>query len=334
MNKLFYIIVIILTTSIYEASAQHSSGGKVKYGNHELDTLYVDNSKDLIKRENMIAQDGPSFNDREGRGALLPGIAGYLITKGTQAIQTMINNRKNRYTTQYNYAECDHYFYDQISTSSSNDITGLQFSGFKLVRLLRNGRNKDTMFFAKFIIDTTRGNLEEMMNNGIFHMRLDSIKIINSKIKAPKNYENLNLDFEIYITSSYRDDAGRLNTEAPLGKFIYTLRNFPLYKDDPAIQKKYDSINRVKPPLTGDCFMVPRSSGWYKNSDGLLQPCWGQGLYSIKVMVKETTKPKFIDKIIIYSSGPTLGIVPGVLQKKYASSASSSSSSSSKSAKK
>ncbi len=332
MNKYLYLMVIMLTATIYKVTAQHSPGGKKNFGNHELDTLCVDNSKDLIKRENMITQDGPSFNDREGRGVLLPGIAGYLITKGTQAIQTMINNRKNRYTAQYNYAECDHYFYDQISTSSSNDITGLQFSGFKLVRLLRNGRNKDTIFFAKFIIDTTRGNLEEMMNNGIFHMRLDSIKIINSKIKAPKNYKNLNLDFEIDFTSSYRDDAGSLNTGAPLGKFIYTLRNFPLYKDDAAVQKKYDSINRVKPALTGDCFMVPRSSGWYKNSEGLLQPCWGQGLYSIRVTIKETTKPKFIDKIIIYSSDPTLGIVPGVLQKKYASSGSSSSSS--KSAKK
>jgi len=283
--------------------------------------------------ENMAVQTGTTFNDQEGRGLLVSGVTGYLITKGTQAIQKMISNRKNRYISQSDYAECDHYFYDKISTLGPYDAVGLQFNGFQIIRLVRNKNGNDTLFFAKFILDTTRGRVEEMINNGIFHLKLDSIRMMSTKVKAPKKADKVSLDFVIDFASSYRDNAGRLNTDAPLGKFIFTLRNVPLYKNDSTIQKYYQSINRKKPALTGECFMVPRSAGYYKNQEGIVQDCWGQGLYSIKVTVKETTKPKFIDKLIVYSSDPTLAVLPGIMQKKYASSAASTSSSSSKSSK-
>ena len=287
--------------------------------------LNVDTSSNFLTAEAFPSQDAPSFHDREGRGLFIPLIAGYLINKGVQGIQKMISDRASRYIAQYNFAKLDHYFYDQISTSGAFDPTGIKFGGFKILRLYHAEKNEDdTVFYAKFILDTTEGKCMEIMNNGIFRLRLDSIMISKSRVRAPKNVKNLNVDFEIDFSSTYRGDNGQLFADAPLGKFIFTLRNAPLFKDDDESRSYYDSVDTKKPSLTGECFMVPRSAGYYKNKNGVVQSCWGMGLYSIKVSVKETSKVKFIDKLIIYTADPTLSVGSSMLQKKYATPSTSS----------
>ncbi|WP_447642575.1 MULTISPECIES: hypothetical protein [Chitinophagaceae] len=260
----------------------------------------------------------PQQNPEEGRGLILPLLAGYLINKGVAGVQKMIDDRKNRFITSYNFSQRDQYFYSDISTTSSSDLVGLQFEGFRIVRLAKKlaGQPADTLFYAKFVLDTTNGRLSEMANNGIFHLKLDSIRVSKARVAAPKNVRKLSLDFEITFQSSYRTADGQLYTDAPLGKFIFSLRDAPLYTpSDPESVAYYADLEKRKPLLTGESFLVPRSAGHYKNPQGIVNDCWGQGLYSVNVSVKECSKEKFVDKLIVFTSGPALNIAPAVLQK-------------------
>ncbi len=321
MNKPLLLLGITAITVTTALKAQHAGAEKLE--------LIVDTSRDFMVTRNLTVQEAPTFNERGGRGVFMPIVAGYLITKGVQGIQKLIDNRKNRYMAQYDFAERGHYFYDQIATSPIDPV-GLQFKGFKIIRLVKKeGGQADTMFYAKFILDTAADRFDEMMNNGMFHLRLDSIMVSKSRVKAPKNVDRLNMDFEIDFNTSYRSDDGQIHADALLGKFIFTLRNAPLYNGNNATKKFYDSLDAAKPPVTGECFMVPRSAGFYKTKNGVIKSCYGQGLYSVSVSVKETSKTKFVDRVIIFSSDPALNVGSQLLQKKYAGSGSSSGSSSS-----
>lgn len=315
MNKSTFIIFFLATITCSTLKAQHK--GSDRSGTEKM-RLSIDTCQNFLIPSRLAAESAPTFNERGSRGIFIPIIAGYLITKGVQEITKIIDNRKNRYIAQYKFSQPDNYFYDQVSTVNSMDPTGLQFKGFQIVRLLSNKNKKsDTLFYAKFIVDTTEGRFGEIVNTGIFRLRLDSIKVVRPKVKAPKNIRKINMDVEVDFTSSYRSDQGQFYSDAPLGKFIYSLRNAPLLGDDPQGTIFYNSIDSAKPKLTGECFMVPRSAGFYKTTNGVLETCYGQGLYSINISVKETSKPKFIDKVIVLTSDPAVNVGSAVLQKKY-----------------
>jgi hypothetical protein len=323
------------TFLIFIGMFMNSNGQRMRSQSDKLQ-LIVDTGKNLLAVNHLMTQEGPSFRERGSRAAFIPILAGFIINKGVQGIQTMINDRKSRYIAGYSFAERGHYFYDQISTVSAIDPVGLQFKGFQVQRVARNEQNGlDTILLAKFILDTTEGRISEIMNSGLFHLKLDSIRVKSAKVKLPRDGKGLNLDFEIVFNSSFRGDDGQIHPDAPLGRFIFTLRNIPLDLNDPGARLYYDSLDKVKPTLVGESFLVPRSSGFYKNRNGNVESCWGQGLYSINVNVKETSKVKFIDKLIIFSSDPTLSLGSSELQKNVNSSGSKPTpSSSSKSATK
>src|SRR5450631_3884298 len=157
-----YPLQIFLIIFFYAPSLRAQEGAKPKHMLEKLE-LRVDTSHNLLTPALLTVQSAPSFNERNGKGIFLPILAGYAITKGGQAIQKMISDRKSRYISQYNFAQRDHYFYDQISTNSSLDPAGIQFKGFTIVRLQnsKNAGGADTLLMAKFIIDTTEGKCAE-----------------------------------------------------------------------------------------------------------------------------------------------------------------------------
>jgi hypothetical protein len=57
--------------------------------------------------------------------------------------------------------------------------------------------------------------------------------------------------------------------------------------------------------VTGKSFVVPRSAGYFKNSDTIASG-YNQGSYSIVVSVKECTKPNFATSIIIENGSSML----------------------------
>jgi hypothetical protein len=279
--------------------------------------LKIDTARDIVSVDKLYPQSAPGMEQRGQDGRFIPLVAGYLITKGIREAQKLINDRKSRYISQDSYTVDNEYFYDQISAKNSFDPSGIIFKGFEIMRIEEKSKTEhDTVFFAKFILDTTGNKIEEIINNGIFRLRLDSLYISSTKVKMPRN-ARLSMDFEINFTSTYRSDNGQVFMNAPLGKFVYPLRNAPVHPGDTGYARYYSEKCREKPSLTGYCFTVPRSAGFYKNPDTkAVELCWGPGLYAISVTVKETSKEKFVDKVLVLSSDPVLTVGGSSLQNK------------------
>jgi hypothetical protein len=55
--------------------------------------------------------------------------------------------------------------------------------------------------------------------------------------------------------------------------------------------------------LEGFSFIVPRSCGFHKVDKNNAQPAYSQGTYSITVNVKESSKKKIVNQMIMDNSG-------------------------------
>jgi hypothetical protein len=284
---------------------------------NENKRIKVDTCKNIVSADKLYPQSAPSMEDRGVDGRFIPLVAGYLITAGVQEARKLINDRKNKYISQDNYTVDNQYFYDQISAKNGFDPSGINFKGFEVMRIEEKSKTKhDTVFFAKFILDTTGDRIEEIINNGIFRLRLDSLYISSTKVKMTRS-GRISMDFQIDFTSTYRGDNGQIFMNVPLGKFVYPLRNAPVHQEDTGYARFYAEKCREKPAIPGFCFTVPRSAGFYKNPDSkAIEPCWGPGLYAISVTVKETSKEKFVDKVLVLSSDPVLSVGGSSLQNK------------------
>ena len=129
------------------------------------------------------------------------------------------------------------------------------------------------------------------------------------------------MDFEISFLSSYISNNGQINTDVRVGKFIYSIRNAPLDQNDPSYKEYYQNLPIKNPFCTGQSFLIPRSAGYFKNDKTKkVEQCWGEGLFSIKVAVKESSKNSFVDKLNIYNSADLLSVGNASLQKKYGNS--------------
>jgi hypothetical protein len=296
-----------------------------KAGRDEKLEMSVDTAENILPPEMIRAQRAYAAGETPGRGI----VASFLINKGIQGIQSLIDNRKKKYSSDYSFAIKDESFYGHISTDGPFDPTGIRFKGFTVARVARGeDKHVDTLFIAKFSLDTSENRIREIMNNGIFRLRLDTFAIKSSRVRLPKHVKDLNLDFEITFLSSYIGGTGQINQDITVGKFLYSIRNAPLDPNDSSYDKFYNNIAKRRPECTGQSFLVPRSAGYYKDEDTrVVKQCWGQGLYSVKVSVKECSRNSFIDKVIIYSSGDILSVGNSSLQKKYGSSSPGSKSS-------
>jgi len=288
--------------------------------------MSIDTTEDVLPPQMIRSQKGYAAGETPGRGI----VTSFLINKGIQGIQSLIDNRKKKYSSDYSFAIKDESFYGHLSTDGPFDPTGIRFKGFTVARVARK-QNKpaDTLFIARFSIDTSENRIREIMNNGIFRLRLDTFAIKSSRVRLPKHVKELNLDFEISFLSSFITGNGQISQDITVGKFLYSIRNAPLDPNDSSYDKFYHNIAKRRPELTGQSFLIPRSAGYYKDEDTrAIRQCWGQGLYSVKVSVKECSRNTFIDKVIIYSSGDILSVGNSSLQKKYGSSSSGSNKSS------
>ena len=279
----------------------------------------------IEKEQNFVSFSGVrgrslvTMEDREGKRVIPVIIAGFLVGKGIQEVEKVISNRQSKYTTQHPFVSDIDYFYDQVSTDGPMDPTGIQFKGFVIRRVFRGeGGRMDTAFSARFMLDTSGDNLEEMVNNGIFKLRIDSLTIRKAQVLVPSRERKINLDFTIAITASYRGQDGKIYMDDTIGRFVYPVRDAPLDVSDTAYEPYYARVIATKPALLGQAFLVPRSSGYYRNdTTGMLTPCWGEGMYKISAVVRETSKKKYIDQVLSIAGEPTLSLIPSVVQKKF-----------------
>jgi hypothetical protein len=288
----FATTIFILQTIVYGQNRRHQS--------NEALQMKVKTQKDVINYSILKQQPMYSFNSRMN-GTRDAVIMPFLISKGVEGIQKFIDNRKKKYNAQYNFAQTDLNFYDQLSTESSLDPTGLQFKGFTLTRTFINKHGQeDTAFIVNFGLDTSKAY--EIINSSTFRLVLTDIEIRKPKVKMPNKVRTVNMDFEITFTTSYINDAGQMFTDVPLGKFIYALRNAPIDKSADGYKAYYDSLKGT--PLIGKSFIVPRSRGYYYAENNTIEKSFSAGAYSVQVSVKETSKNTFVDKLIIDNGRP------------------------------
>jgi hypothetical protein len=300
MRTCHFRLIIPFAAAIFFLQTMAVGQSKKNDKDHEALKMKVQTQKDVINYGALKQQPMYSFNSRMNgtRDAI---IMPFLISKGVEGIQKFIDNRKKRYNAQYNFAQTDLNFYDQLSTESPLDPTGLQFKGFSLTRTFKNKEGQeDTAFIINFGLDTSRAY--EIINSSIFRLVVSSIEIRKAKVKMPRNEKKINMDFEITFTTSYINDYGQMFTDVPLGKFLFALRNAPLDKNEDGYKAYYDSLKGA--PLVGKSFIVPRSRGYYYSENNTIEKSYSPGSYSIQVSVKETSKNTFVDKLIIENGIP------------------------------
>src|SRR5262245_11518900 len=130
-------------------------------GDEKLE-MRIDTSEDVIPAQMIRSQKGYAAGETPGRGI----VTSFLINKGIQGIQSLIENRKKKYSSDYSFAIKDESFYSHISTDGAFDPTGIRFKGFTVARVARKGNKPpDTVFIARFSIDTSENRIREIMNS-------------------------------------------------------------------------------------------------------------------------------------------------------------------------
>ncbi len=237
---------------------------------------------------------------RATRGILAP-LAVNLIGEATNAIKTIIKNEQDKYTTLTSLSKTDLYFYDQPSLDGPLDPAGMQFTGFNLLRTLKDekGNSTDTAFIAAFELDSSK--LREVMNNGTFRLSLKNFRLKYVKPKvALGSAHTMSIEINISFLTSYADEKGNIHDSVSLGKFHCLLQDISIDLQDPNFGKCPKDV-----VVSGRSFIVPRSAGYFKlenNNAAKIVKGYNQGQYSIIASVKECTKPVFGSKIIAENS--------------------------------
>ena len=314
MKRVHYLIIAILFLALTDGSAAFCQQ-VARNGATEVFEMKVDTASNIIDFDKIKYQKAYTLDERSGRGM----ISSFLIDKSIEGIKSLINNRKKKFNAGYSFAIKDETFYDQVSTEGPFDPTGIRFRGFTLARLFKaNDGTSDTAFIARFSMDTSGASINELMNNSIFRLKLDTFILKSARVRLPRHLKYLNMDIEISFVASYINTTGQINEDLTVGKFIYTIRKAPLDPADTDFTTYYRDLPKTSPACTGYSFLIPRSVGYYKDEEtNKIQQCYGEGLYSIKVAVKESSKDRFIDKLIIYASPDFLTMGNTYLKGKY-----------------
>jgi len=269
---------------------------KIGKPKEETLTMKIVEDSDHIKYASLKAQAVPSFASRGQERGIPLALAGGAISLATNAVKKVIAEEQKKYAADYTFALTDLYFYDQLASDSPFDPVGMQFSGFRIARLVESDNNtKDTAMVVEFELDTD--NPYEIINNSIFRLKVKRIDIQKLKAKmAPGSQDKANLDFEISIRTSYVNADGQLFDNVELGKFFFFLRDAPVGKSEEIKDAYFKSLEGKQ--LEGRSFIVPRSFGYRIAAPGITEAAYSQGAYSIVVNVKESTKDNFVNKII------------------------------------
>jgi hypothetical protein len=314
MNKKIYLLMLPIVASQIFSGCAGSKFGSAKAG--EKVEMKCHNNKNLIHYTAIASQGQPAdLTNPQARG-LLTSFTGGLVSLGISSVKSMIDNHKKKYTDTWMQGLNNNYFYFQPSSNGAFDPAGMQFEGFVVTRMFKRKKtDKDSLvaLTAEFVVDTT--NAKEIINDGVFRLKLKHLRVYYSKAKVPEGKNELNLDFTITFTTSYITQDGLLNKDVTLGKFVYSLRNAPIDSaSDPEKYVKYYTEKENK-AVSGESFIVPRSYGYYKENN-TLTPYWNQGSYSILLNVTESSKEHFVDQLAVTAGDMVLTAAPGVLTPK------------------
>jgi hypothetical protein len=293
-NLFFFTLIILIFSGCFTDSKYKYARKKEK---EELCLLKMENDFLMKKFDSVYTPAILTFNDRlertRSRGLIAP-LATNLVGEATSLLKTVITNEQNKYTTVSKFTKTGLYFYDQPSASGPFDPAGMQFTGFELVRTIKNEHgDADTAFIAEFALDTSKS--AEILNNSIFKLKLKDFRLKYVKPKvAFAAKRKMSIEFDISFLTSYVNDKGNIYDSVLLGKFHLLLKNVSIDLKDSNFGRC--SKDTAAPEVAGQCFIVPRSFGYFKTGSKLITG-YNQGLYSIVASVKECTKPLFGIKV-------------------------------------
>ena len=189
----------------------------------------------------------------------------------------------------------------------------MQFNGFNITRTFFDQGGKVVAISADFGIEKDSVQANEIINDGIFRLRLKDITIKYAKAKVQRGHNTLNMDFDISFITSYIDKIGDMHKDVELGRFFLSLRNAPLDSTSAGYKQYYDGLKNER--LDGKSFIVPRSYGHYKVAGDSIISLYNQGLFSIAVNVKECSRNSFVNAMLINTANLGLDYGQGVLLK-------------------
>jgi len=304
------IVLLLLVVTLSYSCSSYKYSNKTK--GEDL-TMTIVNDPNGFDLESLEPQADPGVRSR---GIMI----GDVISLAIDGVKFLIDMDKEKYIAQYTSGTSEIYFYNQISDKGTYDITGMQFDGFNLVRMVADKYgNTDTAFYISFKVD--KENPYEIFNNSYFRLVVDDFNMNYSKAKIPgsrwympwtwmyKKRNQVNLDMEIEFTSSWTGINSSINRDVEIGKFYFNLRNIPL-TDDKIVKEEYRQQIIGSSPF-GYSFLVPRSHGYYLADGKELKPSFGQGKYNILINVTESGRDHFVTKIVQDNSDVILEQVKG-----------------------
>ncbi|HYM94922.1 MAG TPA: hypothetical protein VET23_12330, partial [Chitinophagaceae bacterium] len=98
------LIVMTINATLCFSQAEHRAGGGEKL------EMTIDTSNNILPFDKITYQKAYTMDERGGRGI----ITSFLINKGVQGIQSLIDSRKKKYSADYSFAIKDESFYDQV----------------------------------------------------------------------------------------------------------------------------------------------------------------------------------------------------------------------------
>ena len=253
-----------------------------------------------------------AFNSMQGQNVSSRGmeeILGKGVSLAAEGVKKLIAIDREKYTAEYTTALREMYFYKQPSVIGPMDPQQIQFNGFSLTRWVddKTGR-KDTALFLSLKVDTE--NPYDIINNSLFRLKFDDFKLNYAKCKIPdarwyfpwtwffQNDESINLDIEVIFKASWMTQSGVYYDQIEIGKFIHSIRGLPIRNGQEGFVKE----NLLGKRLNGYSILVPRSYGNYFSNQKTVEECWGQGLYTVQINIKESSKEKFIETLVLDNS--------------------------------
>lgn len=307
------ILLVLLAGVIVSSCAPYKYSNKSRGEDLQLTII---NDEKGFNLEDLEPQ--PTPGEPKTRGIAI----GDVVSLAIDGIKYLIDKDKEKYTAEYNSAKSEIYFYNQISDKGTFDITGMQFDGFNLLRMVEDKQgNVDTAFFISFRVD--KENPYEIFNNSYFRLYVEDFKMDYSKAKIPGfrwylpwtfiylKRKQVNLDMEMSFTSSWTGSNSNIFRDIEIGKFYFNLREIPL--DDNKVIKEEYRQSVIGSSAYGYCFLVPRSKGFYWSEDKELKPSYGQGKYDILVNVTESGRNHFVTKIVQDNSDQILDTFKGAV---------------------
>ena len=177
------------------------------------------------------------------------------------------------------------YFYDSPSTFGALDPTGMRFSGILMSREMI-ASDTSSVFHLECSVPSDDRSVTNYITNSRFEMRLDSLAIDLSKVKARyTSRKRISIQIDIAIRATWIDDAMNIHSDQELGLFRISLPNMRYDPKKPIVTFGGEQARKM---LNGFCFFIPRSHGAFV-SGGKYQECWSAGEFEVQMTIREST---------------------------------------------